>query len=138
MRGQWVIHGQQETGEEQAVPQTRTDAEIAGVYGVGLPGLRTSPYSGTLTISKTRDTHALQWQTSIGAFDGTGIHQGETLAAVYGEPGCGIVLYHIQADGNLDGQWTAYRSSYVGTEQAFMQKQSSALPDERSLASPTE
>ncbi|HEY0601323.1 MAG TPA: hypothetical protein VGD58_00365 [Herpetosiphonaceae bacterium] len=122
LHGLSVLHGGQQSFEEQAVPTAPETAGVEGVYTLSSSEPVTPPYAGTLTITETNSIYTLDWLTTTRAFTGTGIYAGDTIAAVSRDGkagGCGIALYAIQANGDLDGQWTAFGGSEIGTERAF-------------------
>lgn len=120
LSGRWTVPGGQEIGAEQASPVAGARADdIGGVYQVRSPGVSSGAFSGTLTIVPSGSTYRLTWETDRISFTGTGIHQGDTLAAVYGaQDRCGLVLYQIRNGETLDGVWTVQGAAELGTEQA--------------------
>jgi hypothetical protein len=120
LKGRWLINGDQPGGEEWASPRTNAQlGELAGVYDLSEPGYTTGAYSGTLSIAAAGPIYQLSLNINGTSSTGTGIRQGDTLAAVYGAgEQCGLIVYRMQPDGVLDGRWTVYGATDVGTERA--------------------
>lgn len=84
------------------------------VTGTNLDG---KPYKGKLVIKKDADEiHQLSWD--VGAkYIGTGIKQGNYLAAGSGPKECGFVIYEVSGS-TLTGKWGVPGTTKLGTEKA--------------------
>jgi len=77
-------------------------------------------YTGTVSFAPQGPAVAASWSTSGGAYGGVGLFADNRLFVGWGAPGgdASIVLYRIQADGSLAGQWTSPGAGVLGTETA--------------------
>ena len=93
-------------------------SEIGGKYLVAGTNLDGSKYAGTadITISSDTDCHIV-WHTGGQDLTGICMRGPETVVAGYADQnGAGLVLYKIEADGTLNGIWTADKQKGVGTD----------------------
>lgn len=91
--------------------------DIAGAYAMSGVTVSGAPYTGTTTITRTGDTFAIEQNQGGGILEGTGIWQGQTLAAVFSSGGeTYVAIYDRQPDGTLIGQWAGFADVNVGTE----------------------
>jgi len=94
-----------------------TAQDITGGYAMSGYTESGSPYTGTTTIARTGNTYSVEQNTGGGILEGTGIFQGNSLAAVFSSGGDPMLaIYDIQPDGSLIGQWTSFGGFEVGTE----------------------
>lgn len=96
------------------------DSIAAGSYRITGRNQNGSAYNGTLTITARGPVYHLAWQAGEN-YEGTGIAQGNSLAAGWGGSTCTVASYHAQPDGSLDGQWTTIgenQAQVIGTERA--------------------
>lgn len=84
-------------------------ASIAGDYtvtGSNVDGA--GKYDGTLTITPRDDVYQFSWLSGGVSSDGVGVVSGNKVAAAFTDgpdgTGCGVVLYKIGANGDLDGK----------------------------------
>jgi len=95
-------------------------ADIEGTYSVkgSNPGGK-GGYTGSVIISKTKDTYKIVWSVG-GVYIGTGIIVDGTLSVVYVDPSSkssGLVVYKILENGKkLEGLWCAYNGTVLGKE----------------------
>jgi len=99
--------------------------DITGSYsckGV-VPGSNTS-YANTLTIAKNKDTYTFQWLNSSGKpyYYGTGVMNTDinAVSVVFWDPRMpsyfGTMLYKVNQDGELDGDWLIQSAGQLGSE----------------------
>ena len=74
-------------------------------------------YSGELTVTKRDEVYQFSWKSGQKTYDGVGVQSGNSVGVSFTEgsdgKGCGVVLYTIKPDGNLDG-----KSGYWGINEA--------------------
>src|SRR5687768_6670922 len=99
-----------------AVAASPASAQFAGEYAVSGTNPDGSPYEGTLSVSQRGAIHLLSWETG-GNHTGSSLHDGDVVAAVFGDDGCGVALYSIDG-GVLEGTWAGEGSEQFGTERA--------------------
>jgi hypothetical protein len=77
-------------------------------------------YHGTVNITGTGPVFNLAWATGGGAYGGVGMQLGNHLFAGWAPAtvNVGIVVYRVQPNGTLVGQWTVRGASGVGEERA--------------------
>ncbi len=98
--------------------------DISGTYKCsGYDPFVKASYNADLTVSKTGDTYRLQWGTGGKDFAGTGMISKQftnAIAAEYWNPSnqnnSGVILYKIQPDNTLEGDWTVSDQSMIGNE----------------------
>lgn len=90
-----------------------------GVYYVTGINPSGTPYRGTLTVERLRDTYTLTWQIGSTVIEGVGLLQGDILAAGWD---CGVITYRIQEDGSMEGIWALCGEGRTGTERAVPQR----------------
>ena len=105
------------TAQKSATPP----ADIAGQYTVAGTNEDGSPYKGALEVIKHGDVYQFRWDAGK-QYDGIGIPNGGVVAVAFtggaNGAGCGVVSYHILADGTLDGVWGYWGKNEGGTERA--------------------
>ena len=74
-----------------------------GKYTVQGTNPNGSTYSGTLTLTRTGDTHHLRWRIGAQAYQGSGLLKGRVLTVDWGAryP----VIYRVMDNGVLKGSW---------------------------------
>ena len=100
------------------------DMDISGNYKcTGTDPFQKSSYQSDLTIAKLGDTFTFKWGQNGKDFGGTGILSKATpsiVAAEFWSPAnnnnSGVIIYQIQTDGTLDGNWAIADQSLIGTE----------------------
>jgi tetratricopeptide (TPR) repeat protein len=93
-------------------------AEIGGKYLVAGTNLDGSKYAGTadITIGSDTDCHIV-WHSGGQDLSGICMRGPESVVAGYADQnGAGLVFYKIEADGTLNGVWTADAQKGVGTD----------------------
>lgn len=74
-------------------------------------------YEGTLNITKREHVLQFSWASGGRTYDGVGVETGNTVAVAFTEGadgnGCGVVLYNIAANGDLNG-----KAGYWGVNEA--------------------
>ena len=107
-----------------AAASTSTGAmkDISGNYTVsGQNEGGGGEYGGDLNVTKRDDVYQFSWKSGTNQYDGVGVQAGNSVAASFIEgtdgKGCGVVLYQIGANGNLDG-----KAGYWGVNQAETEK----------------
>jgi hypothetical protein len=102
-----------------AAPGPTTTPDIAGQYTVAGTNEDGSPYKGELEVLRHGDVYQFRWNAGK-QYDGIGIPNGNVVAVAFTGgsvgKGCGVVTYHVQADGNLDGKWGYWGVNESGTE----------------------
>ena len=97
-------------------------ARFAGTYAVrGTNPGGSGGYTGTLKIGARGGVYDVTWTIGSAEFRGIGVAQGNGMAVAYTDPdgsGCNVVLYRIDASGNLSGSWATSATDTVGTETA--------------------
>jgi hypothetical protein len=95
-------------------------ADIEGIYsskGTN-PGGK-GAYTGSVIISKTKDTYKIVWSVG-GVYIGTGVIVDDILSVVYvdeSSKSSGLVVYKILDNGKkLEGVWCAYSGMVLGKE----------------------
>ena len=105
---------------ETAVAQRSRD--ISGNYTIsGENEGGQGEYTGDLTITKRGDVYQFSWSSGDKTYDGVGVQTGNSVGVAFTEgsegTGCGVVLYEIKPDGNLDG-----KAGYWGVDEAETEK----------------
>ncbi len=84
-------------------------ASIAGDYtvtGTNVDG--TGKYVGGLTITPRDDVYQFSWDSGGRTYDGVGVMTGKKIAVAFTNgtdgSGCGVVLYKVLQNGDLDGK----------------------------------
>lgn len=90
---------------------------ITGRYSVGGKNLDGSAYDGTVQITPNGSTCRIVWKTGQVTSEGVCMVSNKTLAAFY-KLGLdyGLIIYEIQNDGSLKGQWTVAGQNGRGSE----------------------
>ena len=77
-----------------------------------------SKYTGDVAVKILSDTtFAIQWTIEGAAYKGFGMRRNDALAATYmigGQPG--LVIYHVDPKGGLDGLWAVRGEDGNGSE----------------------
>ena len=77
-----------------------------------------SKYTGTVAVQILSDTtFAIQWTIEGAVYKGFGMRRNDALAATYmigGQPG--LVIYHVDPKGGLDGLWAVRGEDGNGSE----------------------
>jgi hypothetical protein len=115
LSGRWALYENESAGTETA-RHSDGGSGLAGAYTVEGSNPDGTAYSGTLTISPAGESYRLQWESG-GTYVGQGIAVDDLFGTSYGTENCGVAVYHI-SDGSLEGTWTTYGESGVGTERA--------------------
>ena len=89
----------------------------AGLYRVDGTNLDGSPYAGVARITILSNTTCkIEWDTGAPA-SGPCMRVGDYVSAAYVMSGAvGIIMYHLNDDGSLDGIWTVSGVNGSGTE----------------------
>lgn len=100
----------------QTAPAVTKD--ISGSYSVsGKNEGGGGEYGGDLTVTKRDEVYQFSWKSGEKAYDGVGVQGGSSVGVSFSEgsdgKGCGVVLYQIKPDGNLDG-----KAGYWGVNEA--------------------
>lgn len=79
-----------------------------------------TPYSGTVQISRTGSVYQIFWLSDRSNFSGLGFYHDNRLCVGWSlDSSFRVVVYRIQRDGTLEGQWTTPQLfPELGTEQA--------------------
>ena len=117
LTGIWITLDTKAMGSEIASPLAAS-ASFAGDYSILGTNADGSGYDGALSIIEQGDVWQLVWNVGSDTYDGIGITSGNVLAAAYGGEGCGVALYSIQPNGDLDGVWGMWGNNNLGTEYA--------------------
>ncbi len=89
---------------------------VAGRYRVNGTNPNGSTYGGTAEITPQGQTCRIVWQVGS-VWDGICMQSGNTFAAAYrSDKAVGLVIYRLQPDGSLSGDWTLAGASGRGTE----------------------
>ncbi|NMG58107.1 hypothetical protein E1H12_06085 [Geitlerinema sp. P-1104] len=69
--------------------------------------LRGTPYKGTVQISRIGSVYQIFWLSDRSNFSGLGFYHENRLCIGWSlDSSFRVVVYHIQPDGTLEGQWT--------------------------------
>ncbi|MDR3375297.1 MAG: hypothetical protein P4L98_16340 [Ancalomicrobiaceae bacterium] len=92
--------------------------QVGGEYKVKGTNFDGSAYSGTATITPaSNSTCRIVWKTGGTTSTGFCMRNDDSLAAAYKlGAAVGLVIYHIEDDGTLDGVWTIADKAGAGTE----------------------
>ena len=96
--------------------------DIAGSYSaIGSNVDGAGNYTAELMVTKRDDVYQFSWASGAKSYDGVGVQTGNTVAVAFTEgadgKGCGVVLYDIAANGDLDG-----KAGYWGVNEAETEK----------------
>ena len=97
---------------------------VGGLYQVQGTNPDGTLYSGKAEITPTSQTTCrIVWHTGNTTSSGICMRSGSSFAAGYasGET-VGLVIYEIQSDGSLDGNWTIADQDGVGQERLIPQR----------------
>lgn len=74
-------------------------------------------YTGELTVTKRDEVYQFSWRSGNRTYDGVGVQSAGSVGVAYTEgadgKGCGVILYTIKPDGNMDG-----KAGYWGVNEA--------------------
>ncbi len=91
--------------------------DIGGKYVVGGTNFDGSAYSGTAEITRSGGTCRIVWHTGPVPSQGVCMASNKAFAAFYKlGPEYGLVVYELQDDGSLKGQWSIPGKPGIGTE----------------------
>jgi len=95
------------------------EVDFTGSYLLGGAEYDTTPYTGTLNVTRQDAAYRVLRNTTVEAL-GIGIVQNKTLAVAYGsaDAPCGVIVYTVQKDGTLKGRWLGTQRLTPGTELA--------------------
>lgn len=102
--GSWTWPTGGASGSEKAAPGVGTTQGIVGDYVVNGTNPNGRPYKGGLSVARKDDWLQFSWRTGTN-FEGWGMDRSGRVAVTWGQPGCGVALYKIGADGTLTGTW---------------------------------
>ena len=89
---------------EDASPR---EGDLAGMYACEGANPDGSPYQALVEIVKLEKTYLVRWiQPNGSEVLGVGLQRGTVLSVSYFGSAPAIVVYSVEADGRLDGQWT--------------------------------
>lgn len=97
-----------------AMPLSGLAADIVGNYSCKGTNPDGSPYSGTVVIEENGAGYVLRW--TIGGslmYSGAGLLNDDLLSASWGS---GVVVYKVESDGKLVGEWLNASGGELGTE----------------------
>jgi hypothetical protein len=117
LTGIWITLDTKAMGSEIASPLAASSS-FGGDYSILGTNADGSGYDGALSIIKQGKVWQLVWNVGSDTYDGIGITNGNVLAAAYGGEGCGVALYSIQPNGDLDGVWGMWGNNNLGAEYA--------------------
>jgi hypothetical protein len=118
LNGKWasLMQNQIKMGTEIAVPLKSTTREMEYIVTGKTPD--DLSYNDRLLIEKKGSLFALEWTNSKNY--GVGILRGKYLAVGWGtEKNCNVVLYKVNPDRSLTGEWGLSDSALLGKEQAI-------------------
>ena len=96
---------------------------IGGKYSVAGKNFDGLGYAGTVQITPSGSTCRIAWKTGETSSEGLCMVSNKTLAAFYKlGSDYGVVIYDIQPDGSLKGQWGIVDKKGIGTEVLTPQK----------------
>lgn len=95
-----------------------TTKDISGNYTVrGENESGGGDYAGNLKVTKRDEVYQFSWTSGDKSYDGVGVQGGNSVGVSFTEgsdgKGCGVVLYQIKSDGNLEG-----KAGYWGVNEA--------------------
>jgi hypothetical protein len=95
--------------------------DVGGRYLVQGTGFDGGAYAGEAQISVTSDvTCKIEWNTGGQYSEGICMRSGNVLAAAYViSERAGMIIYTINADRSMQGQWTIAGMDGVGTETLY-------------------
>jgi hypothetical protein len=92
------------THAEDATP---SEKDLAGMYACEGTNPNGSPYAALVEIVRLEKTYLVKWiQPNGSEVLGVGLQHGSVLSVSYFGSAPAIVVYSVEADGKLDGQWT--------------------------------
>lgn len=102
----------------------QADIDITGPYKcMGKDPFTKNDYSIDLVISQTGGTYHFKWGTAGKEFSGTGLFSksvNNIVAVEFWNPqnenSSGVVVYQVQPDGTLNGDWAVADQALVGVE----------------------
>ena len=92
-----------------SAPASAATKDISGSYTVtGQNEGGGGNYGGDLTVTKRDEVYQFSWKSGDKTYDGVGVQAANSVGVSFTEgsdgKGCGVVLYRIKPDGNLDGK----------------------------------
>jgi hypothetical protein len=116
--GRWAMSNSTQAGTETATPAQGGGANLAGDYVVAGDNTDKTKHRGALFVGNDGADGKLSfvWRTGPDA-RGFGFQSGNMIAATFGPPSCGVVMYSVAPDGQLKGEWSMLRGG-LGSEQA--------------------
>lgn len=92
-----------------SAPPVAATKDISGSYTVtGQNEGGGGNYGGDLTVTKRDEVYQFSWKSGDKTYDGVGVQAANSVGVSFTEgsdgKGCGVVLYTIKPDGNLDGK----------------------------------
>ncbi|MGQ0566273.1 MAG: hypothetical protein ACT4OK_14555 [Gemmobacter sp.] len=97
--------------------------DVGGTYVVQGTGFNGQAYAGEAQINVTSDvTCEIKWNTGGQLSEGICMRSGNVFAAAYVLGGkAGMIIYTINPDRSMQGQWTIAGMDGVGTETLYPQ-----------------
>lgn len=97
--------------------------DISGSYSItGSNENGAGEYNGDLNITKREEVYQFSWASGGRTYDGVGVQTDDTVAVSFTEgadgKGCGVVLYKIATNGDLDGKAGYWGVNSSETEKA--------------------
>jgi hypothetical protein len=95
--------------------------DVGGRYVVQGTGFNGAAYGGEAEITVISDvTCKIEWNTGGQISEGICMRSGNVFAAAYViSEHAGMIIYTINGDGSMQGQWTIAGSDGVGTETLY-------------------
>ena len=82
-------------------------SDLAGMYACEGTNPNGTPYTALVEIVRLEKTYLVKWiQPNGSEVIGVGLQRGSVLSVSYFGSAPAIVVYSVEADGRLDGQWT--------------------------------
>lgn len=108
------------------------EVDISGAYKcMGKDPLNKSDYAIDLLVTKTGETYSFKWGGTGKEYSGTGLFSkniNNVIAVEFWNPNnqntSGVILYQVQPDGTLNGDWTIADQRLTGSEICNKQTQS--------------
>jgi hypothetical protein len=89
---------------EDASPK---ESDLAGMYACEGTNPNGSPYTALVEIVRLEKTYLVKWiQPNGSEVLGVGLQRGSMFSVSYFGSAPAIVVYSVEADGKMDGQWT--------------------------------
>ncbi len=99
------------------------EKELSGDYKLtGTDESGSNPFEGSLTITNQGEAYKFLRQIYRSRLTGVGVQNGDDVGVAYAESdqgkGCGVALYRIASDGQMDGRVAKWGEYTFGTEKA--------------------